>query len=361
MSRVSLVSAAVMAGVLLTSGCGRGSTGAPDAPSRESTTSASTQQAGSTPLTAAQVFRRGELRGYASRDGRETLTVWEVCADGCRHHWVLSGGARAAIVGDAGRRAIPAVTAGRKGYVVKAFGRPGFVVRPDGTTLALREGTGPQRIHADTVILPPRRGRLTAVNPARGTSWQLPALPGRTSIYQTAVSGGGTVWAIPHEQGTDLTLRRLRGGQWRSISMSGHYPADATQQGIVTTTRAPTRIAVAATYGRAVTPPTLLLVSTDAGRTWHRLTDHELPFRLADSMAVAGDTLYLAGAGGRVWRTVDRSWTRLERVPRLRGATGLQPAGGRVIAWRWRRSELVSIDRAGRVDVIASKRRSPNG
>lgn len=173
------------------------------------------------------------------------------------------------------------------------------------------------------------------------------------------MSGGGTVWAIPHgAPGADLKVIRLRGGQWRSISMSGLYPADTIQQDIATTSRTPTRIATAATYGRAMTPPAMLLVSTDAGQNWHRLVDHGLPFSLADSMAIAGDTLYLADVRGQVWRTVVPRWTRLELVPGVHGVTGLQPAGDRVIAWRWRFNELVSIDQTGRVHVIAFKQRT---
>jgi len=309
-------------------------------------------------LAAAQVFRRGHLKSYASRNGLETLTVWELCAARCRQYWVLSGAAPEAIVGDTGLRTIPAITASRRGYVLKAFDQPGFVVRPDGTTLPLQGGTTPLQINADTVILQPQRGELTAVDPAHGTTWELPARPGHTSIFKTAVSGGGTVWAIPNEQGADLRIIRLRGGQWRSISMSGLYPADTIQQDIATTGQTPTRIAIAATYGHAVTPPAMLLVSTDAGQNWHRLVDQGLPFSLGDSMAIAGDTLYLAEVGGRVWRTVEPSWTRLELVPGLHGVTGLQPAGDRVIGWRWRSNELVSIDQTGRVHVIAFKQRT---
>lgn len=356
----TLLTASAMAGVLVASGCDRTSTGSADTPSREPTTSPSPRQAGSSPPTAAQVFRRGQLQSYASRNGLETLTVWELCAIHCRQYWVLSGAAPGAIVGDAGVGAIPAVTASRNGYVVKAFGRPGFVVRPDGTTLPLQEGTTPLQINAHTVILRPDRRHLTAVDLAHGTTWELPTRPGNTSIYETAVSGGGTVWAIPNEQGADLRIFRLRGRQWRTIPMSGLYPADTIQQGIVTTGQAPTRIAIAATYGHAVTPPVIVLVSTDAGQNWHRLIDHGLPFPPGDSMAVAGETLYLAEAGERVWRTVDPSWTRLERVPGLHGVIGLQPAGDRVIGWRWRLSELVSIDQMGRLHVIAFKERGPN-
>lgn len=348
----------MMAVVLVASGCDSTSNAPTDTPSRESTTSPSPKQAGSSPLTAAQVFRRGQLKTYASRNGLETLTVWQLCDFHCSHHWVLSGAAPEAIVGDAGGTAIPAVTASRDGYVVKAFGRPGFVVRPDGTTLPLQEGTTPRQINADTVILRPDRGTLTAVDPEYGTTWELPARPGNTSIYTTLVSGGGTVWAIPHKQGEDLRILRLRGGRWRTMPMSDLYPADTIQQNIVTTGQAPTRIAIAATYGHAMTPPVLVLVSTDDGQNWHRLIDHGLPFSPGDSMAVAGETLYVAGAGGRIWRTVEPSWTRLERVPGLHGVSGLQPAGDRVIGWRWRLSELVSIDQTGRVHVIAFKQPS---
>ena len=55
---------------------------------------------------------------------------------------------------------------------------------------------------------------------------------------------------------------------------------------------------------------------------------------------------------------VSPSWTRLERVPDLHGVIGLQPAGDRVIGWRWRFNELVSIDQTGRVRVITFKQRT---
>lgn len=360
--KATLLGASAMVAVLVASGCDRTSTAPPDPPSRESTTRPSPRQDGSTQPTAAQVFRRGHLKSYASRDGVETLTVWELCATRCRLTWVLSGAASEAVVGDAGVGAIPTIDASRNGYVVKAFGRPGFVVRPDGTSLPLQESPTPQNINAGTVILglDPGRTQLTAVNPADGTTWELPAHPENTSIYETVVSGGGTVWAIPNKQGgADLRLLRLRAGRWRSIPMSGLYPADTTQQGIVTTSRAPTRIAIAATYGNAVTPPVVVLVSIDAGQNWHRFIGRGLPFAPGDSMAVAGDTLYLSEAGGQVWRTVDPRWDRLERVPGLHGVIGVQPAGDRVIAWRWRRDELVSIDPTGRVHTIAFKERDP--
>lgn len=360
----ALLIAFVIAGVLVVGCSDLTSTAPPVTPLSESSTSPSTSPtaspAGSILITSAQVFRWGHLLSYASRNARETLTVWELCAPQCRQYWVLAGSRPEAIVGDAGVGAIAVVTASRKGYVIEAFGRPGFVVRPDGTTLLLQRGKTTLPSNADTVILRPGRGQLTVADPANGATWKLPSTPENTSVFKATMSGSGTVWAIPSEQGADLSILRLQGGQWRSISMAGLYPADSIQQGIVTARQAPARIAIAATYGRALTPPALLLVSTDAGQHWHRLIGDQTPFTLGDSMAIAGDTLYLASAGGRVWRTVDPNWTRLEPVRGLRGVIGLQPAGDRVIGWRWRRSELVSIDQTGRVQVIAFKQRSPN-
>ncbi len=360
-SSAALLIASVIAGVVVVGCSDLTSTAPPVTPLSESTTSPSGSPSTSpTTITSEQVFRRGELMKYASRNGLETLTVWELCAPQCRQYWVLAGARPEAIVGDAGVGPIAAVTASRKGYLVETFGRPGFVVRPDGTTLPLQRGRTTLPINADTVILRPGRGQLTAADPADGVTWKLPATPENTSVYKTAVSGSGTVWAIPSEQGADLSILRLQGGLWRSISMAGLYPADSIQQGIVTARQAPARVAIAATYGSALTPSALLLVSTDAGQQWHRLIDDQTPFTLGDSMAIAGDTLYLATTGGRVWRTVDPAWTRLEPVRGLRGVIGLQSAGDRVIGWRWRRGELVSIDQLGRVQVFAFKHPSPN-
>lgn len=342
--RAALVIASATASVLLLSSCERSATTSTAPPSHEPPASPS----GAHAVTAEHVLRRGHLSSYASRDGRETLTVWELCRSACRLYWVLSGTATEPIVGDAGRGAIPAVTASRAGYVVKAFARRGFVVRPDGTTIPLRKAATPEQVGDDTVILQPRRRELTAVNPARGTTWQLPARPGGASIYEAEVGAGGEVWAIPSEPSGDPSILRLQGGQWHAISTAGLYPADTIQQDIVTTRRAPVCIAVVATYGHQETPPARLVVSTDAGRTWHRLVDDGRPMTLGDSSAIAGDTLFLGGAHGHVWRTVDPSWTRLERVPRLQGVGGLQPAGRGVIGWRWRSSSLVSIDPQGR-------------
>lgn len=362
--RVALLSALMMASAFVVGACDRTSSDTPEGSLGESITTTSSPRVRPTLLTAAQVFRRGDLKSYASRNGVETLTVWEVCGSAssrCRRFWVLSGATPEAVVGDAGVGAIPAITASSDGYVVKAFGRPGFVVRPDGTRLPLREGTAPPRVTGDTVILRPHGHELTAVDPARGTTWELPARPGGISIFDTAVTSGGDVWAIPGvAQGADLELLRLQDGRWHAIPMSDLYRNDTTQQQIASTRRAPNRVAVSATYGHAESPPAMVVVSTDAGRNWHRLIGHGLPFRLGDSMAIAGETLYVATVGGQVWRTVDPGWTRFERVPGLHGVIGLQPAGDRVIGWRWRSSELVSIDHTAQWHVIAFEQRSAN-
>ncbi len=345
------------ASVLVLSGCDRTSSDSPDGSSREPVTTTSSPRVRPISLTAAHVFRRGELKSYASRNGVETLTVWEVCGSAssrCRQFWVLSGAAPEAVVGDAGVGAIPAVTASSDGYVVTAFGRPGFVVRRDGTTLPLREGAAPPRMTGDTVILRPHQQELTAVDPAEGATWELPARPGGISVFDAAVTGDGVVWAIPGAaKSADLEILRLLDGRWDAIPVSDLYPNDTIQQQIATTRRSPARVAVSATYGHAETPSAMLIVSTDAGRSWHRLIGHGLPFRLGDSMAIAGDTLYVATVGGQVWRTVDHGWTRFEPVPGLRGVVGLQPAGDGVIGWRWRSGELVSIDHTARWHVIA--------
>lgn len=352
-----VVSGWLTSAVLVVTGCEPAATPVPVTPAPESpmSPSASPPQASLPP--AAQVFRRGRLQSYASRDGVETLTVWELCDADCHLFWVLSGAAPGAIVGDAGSGAVPAVRASRSGYVVAGFGRPAFVVRPDGTTHELERAPTPGRVDADTVILPPLRGELTAVDTDRGTTWQLPARPANASIHQTAVSDG-TVWALPRAGRGGLKVLRLRDGRWGSLPMADLYPPDTVQQGIVAAGWPRTRIAVASTYGRAVTPPAVVLVSTDAGQGWRRLVADGSPFALGDSMAIAGDTLFLGGAGGRVWRTTGPSWTGVVPVAGLRGVVGLQAAGDRVIGWRWRSDELVSIEPSGRFELIRFARRA---
>lgn len=350
--RVLVVGSWLAIAVLVVMGCEPAQTPVPQKSGHESAqTSATSPPSSTSSPTASELLHRGRLQSYASRDGVETLTIWELCDTGCHVFWVLSGATPAPVIGDAGSGAVPAVMASRPGYVVAAFGRRAFVVRPDGTRRGLEPATAPGRVDADTVILPPRRGELTAVDADSATTWQLPGRSADASTYATAVSGG-TVWALPQSGRGGLAVLRFRDGRWDSLPMSGLYPPDSVQQGIAAAGWPRTRIAVVTTHGNAETPPAIVLVSTDAGHTWRRLVEDGKPFAFGDSMAIAGDTLFLSGAGGRVWRTTGPDWTGVEPVPGLRGVVGLQPAGKRVIGWRWRANELVSIDRPGRFDLI---------
>lgn len=312
-----------------------------------------------------QVVAAGNLYSYGSAGSGALVTVWQVCVHGstyCRYAWRLADPDGWIAIGDAwtgdgatGPQVVPAAN----GYLLTAWNRHPLVLALDGTVSPSHPGP-PQWVEDRIGVVRQGEAGLAAVDPQTGTRWSLPLPPGSDAVAEASVAADGTVWALPAFAGPGkVEVSRLRGGRWQSHEIRGPRPSLAVP-GLLAVAGAgttPTHVAVLSTYDGATSMPVgVLAVSDDAGRSWRRLTEAQLPFDTVDSMAVAGDTLFVADPAGRVWRTDGAAWDRFTALPGVR-AVGLAPGGDRVLAEvaGGNRPRLVWIDAAGDVEPAPAR------
>ena len=297
-------------------------------------------------LGAQQVITTGRLFSYASGGSGELVTVWQVCVHDwsyCRYAWRLAdpNGQRAiGVTWSGGGSDGPVVTAAGGSYLLTAWNKRGFLLSPNGAATALHPGAREPLAGRGGSVAVVRSGKvgLDAVDTRTGATWPLPLPPGADAVIEGGVAANGTLWALPAFAGPGrVEVDWLAGDRWHAHQLTGAagsrlaVPGGLVQWG---TTSSPTRVAVLSTFDGAMSSPVgVLALSSDSGTSWRQLTRTDVPFGTVDSMAAdAAGALYVADVHGRVWRSVDGRWDRFTRVPGLRRANGLQPAGEGVLA-----------------------------
>ncbi|HEX5090033.1 MAG TPA: hypothetical protein VFV89_19650, partial [Nocardioides sp.] len=189
-----------------------------------------------------------------------------------------------------------------------------------------------------------------------------------------AFTSDGTLWALmDNETGPEtLTIGRYDGASWHYHDLA----ADGGSWMSVIAAAGPNVVVVEAALERTPAPDRVvgLSVSTDAGATWHELTDPDdversLPFNVSQnpddwfsgytSIAFAGtSTLYVADGSGALWRSSDFVTFSKVSVPGAvtdHRVSDLRPAGDAVLGRLDDGDDLVRIAADGSVEVIASR------
>ncbi len=280
--------------------------------------------AGATPPTPVPIRKPAtteSLRTFAAAPDGSVLTIWQRCRardTHCRYRWLLSNGSRVR----EGAISFAEPWAARAGdrFVVTAVDGSGFLLTTGGHGQPITWG---RPDFAPTGFVGAHQG-LAAVDD-RGRIAYPPAPPG-AMLQNAAVADDGSVVGLAASGRRTCLVALSPGSGWRWTT-GGTLPGSLAGGLALSGTHA---AAISSSDGATILPVEGMAVSTDTGRDWTRIPKAALPFRSLDSMAAAGDTLFVADAEGRLYRSAAADWTRFTRLPTGR-VTGLTSAGDHVV------------------------------
>ncbi|HET7386257.1 MAG TPA: hypothetical protein VFJ19_06270 [Nocardioidaceae bacterium] len=305
-------------------------------PSPSSSPSTARQKLAKLPIS--QVIDRGKPTSYAVDAAGHTLAVWQLCRrDHCRYAYALNVETPKADNVLQGYQSLGADWLDARSadgrFVVVPFSGKGFVVNaeniakhPHGdthTTTLRHVASG--SVRTGDIAVSTEKGWMV-VDPSAATEW--PVDTGQHGeLVEFAVVSGGTLWAESRHRvdGRNvISIDHLTSdGRWIRHTIEGTLP-EGDGSGLVVS--GDHVVAITGPNGVDATVPDHFTVSSDGGSTWTQVPRRDLPFDTIESWAAtSGGTLYVAEAGGHLWRSTDDSWTHFEQVPGQ--VSDLQPSG----------------------------------